>query len=423
MANFFSAVQGKFNAKFHGRYLSQILEQIAAFQPCILEPVINRAAWNRAFQVGEKPVKWGLMDVQSALSEVQYLETTQDVDRRADLQVDFAKNDQYAKMIIEIKMMDRFLPLQLQDYIDWAKKSDASEDRCVVVLTAFPISQEETELILENKKCIIHMYLSDLHAGLLVAEQKSELIQLFTQYLLEEGYAMFSMNFVASTEKNQNEDYQSFISFMVLNFLPHASGWKRVASAKKIARGPEVFSHLIQNWQLVSDRLARTHLAAAIRPTVRYFPEQISDAKNYQVDSEKWETGDLLENRRSIRKGKSSGRYWLTADIVLDSTTNMRLEWGQIFQIQIPTANDKVTEQIPVQCSLYALVRVGQKQLGASFLPVDGGITNSDLYMPEPFMKLLFEQIEKAKKQAINDDSLKGTQAFDWGKRRKDRQG
>ncbi len=419
MANFFSAVQGKFTAKFHGRYLGQILEQIAAFQPSVLEPIIKRAAWNRTLQAGGEPIKWSARYVETTLTEVQYLNTTNDIERRADLGIVFTKNDQYARLIVEIKMLDSFLKNQLEDYVSWAKDTESDEDRCVVVLTAFPISVAEAKFISDHKHCIRHMYLSDLHAGLEVTEGKSELIQLFRQYLLTEGYAMFTMSF----EEKQDADYQSFVSFMVMNFLPHAAGFGKNAAAKKISRGPEVFSHLIQNWQLVSDRLAETHLAAVVRPTIRYFPEQLSDVKVGQLDVGNLVSSELLKKRKDTRSSKSSGRYWLTADIVLDSESKLRLEWGQIFQIEMPDKEKGDHAPLPLQCFLYALVRIGQRQIGVSMLPaISSGIKNQALYQPESFMDLLLERINKAVKQAESDDSVKGTQAFDWGKRRQVRE-
>lgn len=414
MANFFSAVQGKFTAKFHGRYLGQILEQIAAFKPEVLTPIIQRAAWNRSLQAAENPIKWNARYVETALTEAQYLATTSDVERRADLEIVFNKNDQYARLIVEIKMRDSFLENQLEDYVNWAKNNKEGEDRCVVVLTAFPISTAEAKFISDHKHCIRQMYLSDLHAGLEVAESKSELIQLFRQYLLEEGYAMFTMSF----DEHQDADYQSFVSFMVMNFLPHVAGFGKNAAAKKVSRGPEVFSHLIKNWQLVSDRLADTHLAAIVRPTIRYFPEQLFDVKAGQLDRGNLVSSELLKNRIDTRRHKASGRYWLTADIVLDSESKVRLEWGQIFQIE---KSDKVkVDHAPLQCFLYALVRIGERQVGVSMLPAID-IKNPALYEPESFMKLLLNCIEQAVQQAASDDSVKGTQAFDWAKRREGR--
>jgi hypothetical protein len=43
MGNFFSDIQGKFNAKFDGRYLGHILEHLASVQPGVLQPLIKAA--------------------------------------------------------------------------------------------------------------------------------------------------------------------------------------------------------------------------------------------------------------------------------------------------------------------------------------------------------------------------------------------
>lgn len=394
MKNFFSAIQGKFDAKYHGRYLGNIIEQIAAMRPDVVHPLVKSAPMGSG--------RWPLSSVQRVDSESLYLDGDQRInDRRADLQITLETQERVGRILVEVKMHDKFLEGQLQDYVTWARnrRPEDADDRAVIVLTAFPLTGEEDEYIRTNRGYIKHMYLSDLVEALKPLESESELISLFANYLQEEGYAMYQL----SSGKEDAGDLEALRSFLVLNFLPHQSGHSKVASSKKVARGPIVFSNLVQNWQTVSDRLARTSLKLNRRPTVRYFPQQ------FQRDSDRLGTtlqdSDLFEARRQVRLAKDWGRYWLTADCICrdgDSEDSLRIEWGQI--IEIHHGETRKSHKHAIDCSVYALVRQGARQLGGSLHSLEHGIEDPLLYRVESFMEMLMHQIQQAAANACKTE-------------------
>lgn len=402
MKNFFSAIQGKFDAKYHGRYLGNIIEQIAAMRRDVVYPLIKVAPLEHG--------RWPLSSVQNVDAESLYLSEDHRInDRRADLLITLESNVRTARILIEIKMHDQFLKGQLEDYVQWVRgrDADAADDRAVVVLTAFPLSEVENAYLRANRAFIKHMYLSEFMEALIPREAGSELISLFADYLREEGYAMYQL----LNAKEDMADLNALRSFFVLNFLPHQSGHSRVASSQKVARGPIVFSNLIQNWQLVSDRLASLNLKLGRRPTVRYFPQQ---AQREGGQPKIIEGDGLFAIRRQVRLSKEWGRYWLTADCICrgeESAESIRIEWGQI--IEIHHGDSRKSDEPLIDCAIYAMVRKGAKQLGGSIRSIEKGIENPLLYSVEPFMKALMEQIHKATAEASANDPAAAS-CFPW---------
>lgn len=385
MTTFFSAIQGKFKAEFHGRYLGHILEQIAATRPEVIDPILKRA-------LKKMPSRWA---VRSVSTETNYLfsgnhslDAEEIARRQADIEISLTEDSYSARVIVEIKMMDKFLDGQLEQYIDWAQRRNddkCREDRAVVVLSAYPLDVKSQLLIDDNPSYISHMYLSDLANDLNGSIENSELISLLKEYLTEEGYAMYQL-----PDDKDGSDYRAFHSFMVLNFLPHESGHGKVATQEKISRGPLIFSHLVQNWQLVSERLAYLLKFKRI-PTIRYFPQQ-AGSTNFDGD-------DFLESKRMIRKQKEWGRYWLSADCVCEKGLNV--EWGQILEIRKGSEQD---DEEPIRCGIYALIRKDRKQLAWSDIVwLKNGIRQRDLYSPELFMKLLNTSIDTAVAAALKE--------------------
>lgn len=114
MKNFFSAIQGKFDAKYHGRYLGNIIEQIAAMRRDVVYPLIKVAPLEHG--------RWPLSSVQNVDAESLYLSEDHRInDRRADLQITLESNVRTARILIEIKMHDQFLKGQLEDYVQWVR--------------------------------------------------------------------------------------------------------------------------------------------------------------------------------------------------------------------------------------------------------------------------------------------------------------
>jgi hypothetical protein len=193
-----------------------------------------------------------------------------------------------------------------------------------------------------------------------------------------------------------NGDYEALLSFMALAFLPPESGKGKVASAKKIARGPSVFGHIIQNWQLISYRFADLYLNVGRRPTIRYFPEQKSNSKKEY--SGKISPTAILDERRNVRLSKDGGRFWLTADVAVKD--GIRAEWGQVIQVTLGKSEDAAE----VKCTLYALIREGAYQLGGKVIHLPNGIESRDLYTPEKFLEKLYELMGRAETEARKAD-------------------
>lgn len=389
--NFFSAIQGKFKAGFQGRYLGNILENIAATRVEVIEPLLKTAPL-----YGQR---WTLKTVDRVTTEVAYLspESKQKsekevTDRRADLAIEMDNGKQIAQILIEIKINDSFLNGQLEEYIDWAIRRNETEDRAVVFLTAFPLTEYEHNKISENSSFVRHYYLSELTDKLVANSKKSDLIALLVDYLCNEGYAMF--NLFPNNHEGDSVDYESLLSFLVLTFLPHESGHGKVSNAKKIIRGPVVFGSLVQNWQLVSDRLADLKLGTGRRPTIRYFPEQ--GTKSCLETNQELSDATLLTVRKQIRKNKQWGRFWLTADTVLSD--DVRMEWGQIIEIQHGNLENDIN------CSLYVVVKKRGAQCAGKFIFLKDGIRNKSLYSVEKFMDEIYKLMSDVKVQALLKD-------------------
>ncbi len=333
--------------------------------------------------------------VERAFTESLYVK-----DRRADLEIECTnKDDALIRILVEIKINDQFLDGQLKAYIDWVKKRRDLEDRAVVVLTAFPLSELEQDRIRKNSDFITHMYLSDFLRNQKSSLNNSELFNFFKTYLTEEGFVMHEL---------EGKDFDALLSYFVLNFLPHAAGHGRVAKAEKISTGPATFAKVVQNWQLVSDRLATIKLKSKIRPTVRYIPQQSQSTFD---DSIELEESNLLDSRRGIRRIKNWGRYWFVADCVLFAQTQLRIEWGQVIEIQ----KGNEAESKTMGCWIYAFVRKGTHQIAAKKKVFKDfkTIQINTLNYPEKFMDELFGLAEEVKRLAIESDaSLKND--FSW---------
>lgn len=391
--NFFSAIRGKFNAEFQGRYLGNIIEHIAAARIEVIEPLLRAAPL--------KHPKWRLKEVEEVAAEVacvslksQRENEKEMIDRRADIFIKMDNGEKTAQILVEIKINDGFLKGQLEWYIDWARERSEIEDRAVLFLTAFPLTDYERNKINENSGFVRHFYLSELTDKLRSSAKNSELIALFVDYLCIEGYAMFNL---LSDNGERSADYDSLLSFLVLQFLPHESGHGKVSNAKKIIRGPVVFGGLVQNWQQVSDRLADLKLGAGRRPTIRYFPEQ--GKKSSLEENQELIDLTLLSSRKRIRENKQWGRFWLTADSVLDKDHGVRIEWGQVIEIQHGNRENEI------DCCLYVLIKKRDIQHAGKFIYLKDGLCNKNLYSVEKFMDEIFKLMVEVKRRALCEDS------------------
>jgi hypothetical protein len=365
MATFFSAIKGKFDAEYEGRYLGNIIEAIAETRPEVIKPILD-VALKRKENLQELKKLSNLI----VSTETEFVDEKQK--RRADLEV--TNQEGFLRVFVEIKVKDNFLPEQLEDYIKWA--SSDPEHRIVVVLTANPLNSESTKVIKNNDEFIRHMYISEFSDKL--QQKNSELIEWLRKYFYEEGYAMYQLD---------DDDYKALLSFMVLSFLPHQAGHGRQATNKKISRGPMVFGNLIQNWQLVSQRLSN-ELGFSPVSTVHYYPQQGTDGDVPKKD-DIW-----FESIQKYRKQKQWGRYWLISDVVLKDEFGLRLHWGLILEIEQGKKDDK---NEPIKCGICAFITKGGKQFpGGKIDWLPKGILTPSLYQPEKFMNLLRDHIKGA---------------------------
>ncbi|MBX9612270.1 MAG: PD-(D/E)XK nuclease family protein [Burkholderiales bacterium] len=413
MKTFFSAIQGKFKADYHGRYMGHILEQIAQVRPEMMKPIIKKAPLYKGRpsrnvdQIVSTETRYLIDEITQAANDkktppperVARINSEELKNRQADIEITLTGNEYSARIVVEIKIDDKFHSGQLDDYIKWASLRTATEDRAVVVLTAYPLEPQTLSDIEKNSKYISHMYLSELIDDISASKNDSELISIFKNYLIEKSYAMYQLQ-----KNNDDLDYKALHSYMVLSFLPHASGHGRVSKSENIARGPVVFSNLVQNWQLISNRLA-AELNLPRNPTVRYYPQQVT--RELIIDSNLSEA-NILKFRKKARDNKEWGRYWLCADCVIPKT-GLRLEWGQILQIK---NGNEANEEETIECIIYAFIRRKGEQLSGNTKELRNGIRNSALYSPEKFMGLIRQCIDVASKSATSKfpeikDSLK----------------
>lgn len=404
MKNFFSAVQGKFDSGFEGRYLGNILEQISEFRPEIMYPFFEYA--------GLKYKRSSKKNSVSLETEHRYLKMKQSArdskSRQADLLVRYADSEKEAQILVEIKINDHFQKEQLEDYCEWlshANQKDENVLRAVLVLTAFPLRGEVSKK-LQNYVAeglnIKHVYLSKYADDVRCLDAGSDLVTMFLDYLIGEGYAMYqTLSIINKTADDVNKyraneyenDYAALLSFMVLNFLPHASGLGRVSTSMKVSNGPLVFSKIVQNWQMISERFAG-YLRMSRTATVRYFPEQ--GAKSWVENIDMLSPDSIFFIRRDVRRSKLWGRYWLTAQCLLKNAVNgpsskedVKIEWGQVIQIRRGGSSHESKAGDIIECLLYALVISENKQIGGSVVPLSDGIRDKVLYDSELFIEKL----------------------------------
>lgn len=374
---FFADIRGKFSAGFQGRYLGHILELVASRDPTVLESFLGcfSISRHRAQVTAEAEHRYG---------------ADGPTERFADLAIFASAPTGNYEILVEIKVNDRLGLEQLKNYLDWCS-AETTIKRRLLVLSAYPLRPEAQELIALNKDVARHIYISKFAGN--VRGATSTYAELLLEYLTEEGYCMFNVN--DPLPNSHHSGLAALKSYMVLNFLPHVSGFGKVSSQRFIANGPKVFSQIVQNWQLVSEMMGNI-LSASVIPTVRYFPQQ-GMGKHLGTFDLRGES--LLDDRAKARKDKAWGRYWLTADMVLRGThtgkDTIRLEWGQILQIE---KGKSTTEESRLKCATYALVRQGRKQIAHSGPHwLSAGLRDEKLYSLDKFSARILGHVSKCR--------------------------
>ena len=304
--SFFSDIRNKFDAKYSGRYLGHLFE------------LVGKGEDRRVFfpLIGKKRF-------QSLTVEAEYKYTST---RIADVRLIVESQGDIHETLVEVKLKnDNPRPGQLEDYVLWCKHSPLK--RKLVVLTELPLDETAKMLIKKNAEFAKVMTITE-YADALKKSEPSEYSKMLLDYFEDEGYCMYNINEVTG-------DFEALVNFMVLTFLPHESGWGDVAisSRKNISTGPVVFSKLVQNWQLVSETLAKGKLSFPEVPTIRYLADQ--KFKQSQTTCAPNELDYSLKERRSFRPSRDWGQYWfLSSGRFKNNGDEILLEWNQILRIQ-----------------------------------------------------------------------------------------
>ncbi len=357
---FFIDIRGMLKAEYEGRYLEILIKTAAKYDPQILTPLIRK-----------KSIKLTLD------CDIEYEYTK---GRRSDLVI---HGDDFTALI-EIKAEDgknKNNPDQIKAYLTWLHEGVGSaHERKLILLNKYPTTKEVNTVLRkapkELKKNIVNLTFSQ-YADQLNKIPNSNLKTLLIEYFSDEGLVMF--------EFKEKEDKDAFKSFMVLNFLPHKAGHGRQAVHKKIARGPEIFTQLVQNWQLTSEQFA-DYISLSRIPTVRYWSYQ--GCKNFiQAD-------DLVLSRRKIRENKTSGAWVIYSDAVISNS--LRLEFGIEYHIETrkkEIEEDEISE-IPVNVNIYSAIRQGRNYLHVEKKALTKGIDSDCL-------KSSFDLVSELKKLTI----------------------
>jgi hypothetical protein len=331
--NFLSEFQSKFPSKYSGQYLETIIKSIANTEldkkpngvPKILDPI---------FKYFKIPTR-GITDLYICSEDV-YSGMKQQ--RRVDLAIEFTDSQKnWHEIYVEIKVDDDIIKgkkdedeetesiNQLDDYLHWLAepKDSTKSSRYFLILTAYPLNFDHLAKLKACKNNAKHMYLDTFCQELKVKGlTEDSVIDIFRDYLTEQGYVMNQLS---------EKDTEDFLSFMTLNFLGYNTRHGQVSSKRKISNGPIVFANLVKNWQLVSTHI-NSKLKTRMSPTIRYLPEQITEAHDGNI------LNTLTKHRMEIRSRRNFGRMWLFSEVVIKK--DYRLTWGLVYTIKKGTKAD-----------------------------------------------------------------------------------
>ena len=383
---FFSDIQGKFKEQYTGRYFGHIIELVGGYSRQLIYPFLPK---------GQKMDRGDRYELTPELSYIEDAhDANTDISRRCDLAIRIYKSDGTLKfyILVEIKAQDRSTDNQLSDYVNWCRADESV--RSLVVLTVNPLESDESIIVNNNSSIARHMYVTE-YVDLIAqsATDGLEYKKMVLDYFQEEGYIM---NELSPTERD------AFLHFMTTTFLPHKHGWGRNSdenrtgirtSKENVKNGPIAFAKIVQNWQLISQRLSSI-VSLKQAPTVRYLPEQVykSDCKHSSsLDIEE----DFFLVHRDMQDSRLFGRMWLTADG--DLGEGIKLEWGQIIQIE----NGKGNSAAPISIFVYALIRKKgvSTSLGQYKIKLDDGMDNPIYYKIDKFLECIQKVVREAAKR------------------------
>ena len=218
MISFFSAIKGKFSAKFDGRFLALILKEIGNRHP---KPILLFIS--KVFGLSIRNLRKPRFE-----TEYRFFGKSGNI-RFADLAI-FFNDDVDPLLLIEIKYFDKpqlgngSKPDQLEDYVSW--KNSKPSNRNVMILSR--------EMIIE--KDIVTRRWGELARHLRKDRNNSDLIKMLCAYLEEEGIVM------------QNVDSKNLLGF----FKRLLCGPSKTGVLANNLSGPAEFANFLTNMRLLS---------------------------------------------------------------------------------------------------------------------------------------------------------------------------
>lgn len=333
MTSFFSALKGKFSAKFDGRYLALILQEIGNRHP---KPIISFIC---------DVLNLSIRNFPNPRFETEYCFRGKSGNRLADLAI-FSDADEDPCVLIEIKYFDKPLvgdgvkPAQLEDYVAW-KKATKNGSRHILILSREMICEDE----IANRRW------RQLARHLKLYHQQSDLIDMLVDYLEEEGVVMRDIS-----------------SKYLLGFLKRLlCGPKGVSVLANNLKGPAEFSNLLTNMRLLSVPFD-SHFKSAWKTAGEKIDDDYSKSSriatiDYSI-ANRCNTVDTKklfdESNHILGSAKAGGCVTVFARYSLGHGKGqwLRIEYGFYFHI-----DSKSTQENPPETYMYATAYGGLKKL------------------------------------------------------------
>lgn len=181
-------------------------------------------------------------------------------ERLADLAI-YKEGNNEPTFLIEIKVRDNkdndHTRGQFADYQKWAS---GGKSRKVFIISPYGLPDTQIQAIRESGKLLHLVDLSKIQFNV----SHSVLINIFSEYLMEEGYIM---------KKLDEEKISAFTHFLVGAFLPHRHGLGGdvKTSSERVADGPLIFADIVNNFQQF---IVQTFPSSPKKPTVQYYFQQ-----------------------------------------------------------------------------------------------------------------------------------------------------
>lgn len=358
---FFKDIRGMLKSEYEGRYLAHVISLIGKKEPQILALLIGQ-------NIRTNEITCDLEYKHKDDRRADMIIRTKNIEVLVEIKAqDGGSNSDSAK---EVRDKNFHNNEQLKDYIAWMRDPEAGQiERRLVLLNKYPsvssIKKTLDELSEEDRTKIVDLTYSDFAETLRKAVDNNKVppqyVNLLFEYFSDEGLVMFEF---------KPEDVDAFTSFMVLNFLPHVSGHGKQAAWDKIARGPEIFSLLVKNWQLTSELFSQT-CGMSRTPTIKYWAHQ-----EYSKSLENADYNDSFARRETVRQNKLAGTWTIfsNSSIAKVDERNINFEYG--IEYKISKRKKETSEDNPVEVKLYCVLLFKQEPVGFNEVILKDGLTD-----------------------------------------------